>query len=33
MTNRHDWPLASSRPAAGFGDEMLAAMDEYEDEE
>ena len=26
MTNRHDWPLASSRPAANFGDEMLAAM-------
>lgn len=26
MTNRHDWPLASSRPAANFGDEMLSAM-------
>lgn len=26
MTNRHDWPLASSRPAGNFGDEMLAGM-------
>lgn len=26
MTNRKNWPLASSRPAANFGDDMLAAM-------
>lgn len=26
MTNRKNWPLASSRPADHFGDEMLAGM-------
>ncbi len=26
MTNRNNWPLASSRPAASFGDELLSGM-------